>query len=116
MKIKYIGKNEELKLIKNKIIENDIEFVYENEDYILKKTNHEIETIVGKKNQSYHILHHKDIIYIESLDNLVIAHTMTNEYHIKETDTLFVTTNEAHGYTNTGKEDLQFLCIIPILK
>ncbi|MHA1237338.1 MAG: cupin domain-containing protein [Candidatus Hodarchaeales archaeon] len=39
-----------------------------------------------------------------------------NEYHIKETDSLFVPPNEAHGYTNTGKEDLQFLCIIPILK
>jgi mannose-6-phosphate isomerase-like protein (cupin superfamily) len=39
-----------------------------------------------------------------------------NEFYIKETDTLFVPPNEAHGFTNTGKEDLQFLCIIPILK
>lgn len=39
-----------------------------------------------------------------------------NEHHIKETDTLFVPPNEAHGYTNTGTEDLQFLCIIPLLK
>lgn len=84
MKIKYLGNKEELNLIENKIKKNDIEFVYENEDYILKKTNHEIESIVGKIEQSYYILHHKDVVYIESLSNDVIAHTMTNEYYIKE--------------------------------
>ena len=37
------------------------------------------------------------------------------EYQIKETDTIYVPPNEAHGYTNNGKEDLEFLCIIPLL-
>ncbi|MHA1206977.1 MAG: cupin domain-containing protein [Candidatus Hodarchaeales archaeon] len=54
-------------------------------------------------------------IYIMSGEGIVFDES-GNEYHIKETDSLFVLPNEAHGYTNTGKEDLQFLCIIPILK
>jgi quercetin dioxygenase-like cupin family protein len=37
------------------------------------------------------------------------------EFHVQPQDTLFVPGNEAHGYRNTGKEDLVFLCIIPIL-
>ena len=39
-----------------------------------------------------------------------------NEFHVKESDTIFVAPNEVHAYTNTGTEDLQFLCIIPLLK
>ncbi len=38
-----------------------------------------------------------------------------NEFKIKSNDTLYVPPNEAHGYKNTGSEDLQFLCIIPFL-
>jgi quercetin dioxygenase-like cupin family protein len=38
------------------------------------------------------------------------------EIQIKEDDTLFVPPNETHAYTNIGTEDLQFLCIIPILQ
>jgi len=54
-------------------------------------------------------------IYIMSGEGIVFDES-GDEYHIKETDTLFVPPNETHGYKNTGKEDLQFLCIIPILK
>lgn len=39
-----------------------------------------------------------------------------NESEIKENDTIFVPPNEPHAYTNTGIEDLQFLCIIPLLQ
>lgn len=38
-----------------------------------------------------------------------------NEFFIKESDTRFVPPNKVHGYTNTGKEDLEFLRIIPLL-
>ena len=37
------------------------------------------------------------------------------EFHIQPEDTLFVPSNEPHGYRNAGQEDLVFLCIIPIL-
>jgi len=53
-------------------------------------------------------------IYVLSGEGIVFDKS-GNEYHIKEADTLFVPPNESHGYTNTGKEDLQFLCIIPLL-
>jgi len=53
-------------------------------------------------------------IYILSGEGIVFNDS-GNEFHIKETDSLFVPPNEAHGYTNTGKEDLEFLCIIPLL-
>ncbi|MCK4849632.1 MAG: cupin domain-containing protein [Candidatus Heimdallarchaeota archaeon] len=53
-------------------------------------------------------------IYILS-GNGIVFDDSGNEFFIKETDTLFVPPNEVHGYTNTGKEDLHFLCIIPLL-
>lgn len=38
------------------------------------------------------------------------------KFHIKPEDTLFVPSNEPHGYKNTGQTNLVFLCIIPRLK
>ena len=54
-------------------------------------------------------------IYILSGKGIVFDDS-GNEIQIKENDTIFVSPNEAHAYTNTGTEDLQFLCIIPILQ
>jgi quercetin dioxygenase-like cupin family protein len=38
------------------------------------------------------------------------------KYDIKPNITLYVPPNEPHGYRNTGKSDLEFLCIIPIIE
>ncbi len=45
----------------------------------------------------------------------VVFNDLGEEFHVQPQDTLFVPGNEAHGYRNTGKNDLEFLCIIPIL-
>lgn len=45
----------------------------------------------------------------------VVFNDLGEEFHVQPQDTLFVPRNEAHGYRNTGKNDLEFLCIIPIL-
>ncbi|MHA1973863.1 MAG: cupin domain-containing protein [Candidatus Hodarchaeales archaeon] len=37
------------------------------------------------------------------------------EFLVKANDALYVPPDEPHGYKNTGKEDLVFLCIIPLL-
>jgi len=44
----------------------------------------------------------------------VVFNDSGEEFPIHPQDTLFVPGNEAHGYRNTGNEDLIFLCIIPI--
>ena len=38
------------------------------------------------------------------------------EAQIKANDSLYIPPNEYHGYKNTGKTELIFLCIIPRLK
>jgi quercetin dioxygenase-like cupin family protein len=35
--------------------------------------------------------------------------------NIKANDTIYVPPNEAHGYENTGNNELIFLCIIPLI-
>ncbi|MFX1504730.1 MAG: cupin domain-containing protein [Promethearchaeota archaeon] len=45
----------------------------------------------------------------------IVFNDSGQEFRVKPQDTLFVPGNEAHGYRNTGKKDLVFLCIIPIL-
>jgi quercetin dioxygenase-like cupin family protein len=35
--------------------------------------------------------------------------------HVQPEDALYVPSNEPHGYKNIGKEDLVFLCLIPLL-
>ncbi len=37
------------------------------------------------------------------------------EFHIQPEDTLFVPSNEPHGYRNASQKNLVFLCIIPVL-
>ena len=53
-------------------------------------------------------------IYILKGEGIAFDESGT-EFKIKETDTIYVPPNEAHGYTNNGKENLEFLCIIPLL-
>jgi len=84
MRIKYLGRSDELLEIQAKLSKNEVDFVYEDEEYVLKKASHDAETIVGKTDQTFHVLNHQDIVYIESLGNNVIAHTMAHEYFIKE--------------------------------
>jgi quercetin dioxygenase-like cupin family protein len=45
----------------------------------------------------------------------VVFNDSGEQFNVQSQDTLFVPGNEAHGYRNTGKNDLVFLCIIPIL-
>jgi quercetin dioxygenase-like cupin family protein len=52
-------------------------------------------------------------IYILSGTGIVFDES-GKKYQIKETNTLFVPPNEPHGYTNTGTDDLQLLCMIPL--
>ncbi|WP_455141602.1 cupin domain-containing protein [Candidatus Hodarchaeum mangrovi] len=37
------------------------------------------------------------------------------EFEISPNDALYVPPHEIHGYKNTGSENLEFLCIIPLL-
>jgi quercetin dioxygenase-like cupin family protein len=46
----------------------------------------------------------------------IVFNDSEEEFRINANDTLFVPQNESHGYRNTGQENLEFLCIIPILE
>ncbi len=59
-----------------------------------------------------HVEEHE--IFILSGEGIVF--TDSEEFHIHPEDTLYVPSDESHGYRNTGEEDLVFLCIIPNLK
>lgn len=83
MKIKYVGSKEEINKIKEKLKNHDFSFVFENEDYILTKKE-EIKVVIGKINDSFHILKHQDIIYVEALGNNTYVYTLEDKYEIKE--------------------------------
>ncbi|MHA2246447.1 MAG: cupin domain-containing protein [Candidatus Hodarchaeales archaeon] len=59
-----------------------------------------------------HVEEHE--IFILSGEGIVFNDS-GEEFHIQPEDTLFVPSDEPHGYRNTGKTDLIFLCIIPFL-
>ncbi|MHA2306190.1 MAG: cupin domain-containing protein [Candidatus Hodarchaeales archaeon] len=52
------------------------------------------------------ILEGKGIVFNESGDKI----------QVEPQDTLFIPSDEPHGYRNLGDKDLVFLCIIPILE
>ncbi len=52
-------------------------------------------------------------IYVLSGEGKVFTHFEKHE--VKKDDVLYVPPDEPHGYENTGKENLVFLCIIPYL-
>ncbi|MHA1226916.1 MAG: cupin domain-containing protein [Candidatus Hodarchaeales archaeon] len=60
--------------------------------------------------------HHKEEheIFILAGEGLVFNDS-GEEFLIKANDALYVPPDEPHGYKNTGKEDLVFLCMIPLL-
>ena len=41
--------------------------------------------------------------------------THYEKHEVKQDDVLYVPPDEPHGYKNTGKENLVFLCVIPYL-
>ncbi len=46
----------------------------------------------------------------------VVFNDSGKKYAIKSDTTLYVPPKESHGYKNTGKDILEFLCIIPLLE
>ncbi|MFO8051556.1 MAG: cupin domain-containing protein [Thermoplasmatota archaeon] len=42
-----------------------------------------------------------------------VAFTDKERVVIREGDVIFMPGNEPHGYRNTGKEELQFICMVP---
>jgi len=115
MRIKFTGSSDELLEIREKLSKNEVDFVYEDEDYILKKATHDPETIVGKIDQSFHVLNHQDILYIESLANNVIAHTLTHEYFIKDKLYTISSLFEPYGFLRIHKSyvvNIHFISVI----
>ena len=52
-------------------------------------------------------------IYILKGEGEVFTHY--EKYYVKQDDVLYVPPDEPHGYRNSGKDDLVFLCVIPYL-
>lgn len=58
--------------------------ISEDADLIFTDQTMKVETIVGKYNNTYHLINYKDIIYVESFGHEIILHTVQKEYLIKE--------------------------------
>ncbi len=83
MKVKIICKKENYKLYEQMLTSAGF-IVDEDADLIFKEQNFVQETIIGKVNDRYEIIHYSQIIYVESYGHDVYLHTEERDYSIKE--------------------------------
>ena len=55
-----------------------------NAHLVLSEENSYVDCIMGKKDEKIYRIHTNEIIYIESLAHDIIAHTVDNEYRLRE--------------------------------
>lgn len=83
MKIKVISKKEKYSLYVE-MLEKGGFTVSDDANLIFKEQNFITDSIVGKYNNRYEIIHYSDILYVESFGHDIILHTRDKTYSIKE--------------------------------
>ncbi|QVK19117.1 LytTR family transcriptional regulator DNA-binding domain-containing protein [Mycoplasmatota bacterium] len=83
MKVKVICKKEKYSLYVE-MLEKGGFTVSDEANLILKEHNFKTDSIVGKYNNRYEIIHYSDIIYVESFGHDINLHTLDKIYSIKE--------------------------------
>ncbi|RZB36252.1 MAG: hypothetical protein SRB2_02332 [Desulfobacteraceae bacterium Eth-SRB2] len=61
---------------------------------------------------SHHTHDYPHLVKIESGNGMVTDAT-GNEHHLKPGNYVYIHTNEAHQFRNTGSESFEFICVVP---
>lgn len=84
MKIKLVDIKKGETEIRKELKSAEIEFVTENEDYILTENHQHKNSLIGKLGANLYILKPEDVLYIKADGNDCICVANNNEYYIKE--------------------------------
>lgn len=83
MKVKIVCKNENYEKYKE-MLEKSGFTVSEDANLLFKEEDYTQDSIVGKYNNRYEIIHYGNILYVESYGHEIIIHTAELSYLIKE--------------------------------
>ena len=83
MKIKILGDKNTIDTIKKNIMDNDIEIVLEDEDFIIQPSK-ALDNIIGRNVDNIYIIDPKDVIYFEAEGNDTICVTEDTTCYVKE--------------------------------
>lgn len=83
MKYRILGDENTIETVKKSMMNNDIEFVLEDEDFIVQPST-SLDKIIGRNGDNIYIIEPKDIIYFEAEGNDTVCVTENITCYVKE--------------------------------